>query len=430
MARTQDPGAESGVAGCPVAHWFKPGETSAHPDPFPWYKQAREQGRVFFAPSGEGDDGMYVVTRYEEITQILRDTTTYSNVYGMGENKPVPAEIVEQAGPGWTYPGDDHLTLLDPPKHTRQRKLLNPSFTPKRLAVFEDVIREKAHARIDAFADQGHCDLGPDFAYQIPNKIIAPIMGASDEAADRFVVWLEAFLRMRLTDASPEQQLQDWRDLFEQDQYNRSLLAARRAHPENDLLTDMIQATSEDGEPMLTDYEILANLMGTIGAGSGTSAIMILHTTYLLLTHPEQFAEVKADPDLIPVAIEEALRLRGTVRGIIRTTTQDTELGGVPIPKGARVYALLASANHDEEVFDEPDRYNIHRPELKQHLAFSKWTHFCIGAPLARLEGRVAIGALIERLPNLRLAPDYERDFAYENNPVVSQLKSLRVAWD
>ena len=414
--------------GCPVVDWFNPNDTGAHPDPFPWYRQLREAGRIVFLPAPGGVGGMYVVNRHKEATEILRDPVTYSNAESLGTAQPAPLAIREEAGgDDWTYPFTDTLTLNDPPKHTRLRKLLAPSFTPRRIARFESMVREIADSHVDAFVAHGAAELASEFAYKIPNLVIGRIIGAEDAMAERFVEWTEAFLRVQLTELSGDEELRCWRLLLEQDRYARALIEDRRQNPQDDLTTDMIRATSDDGEPALTAEEIVAATQSFIGAGSETSAIMMLHTMYLLLMNPEQWDEVRSDPSLVPAAVEEGLRLRGAVRGLVRVVTADTEVAGVHFPKGARVYLNMMSANHDEEVFEHPERFDIHRANRHEHLAFGKWAHFCIGAPLARLEGRVAIEVLIDRLPNLRLAP--EHGFGYDDNLVLPPVKALRVEW-
>lgn len=427
--------ATSAHEGCPVAAWFKPNETSAHPEFFEWYRRLREEGRVLYSPSGSGtyeDDGMYVVTRFDDIANVLRDPLTYSVSAGLGIKRPVPPAILDEVGrPDWNPPAVPDLSRLDPPEHTRLRKLLNTAFTPRKLAQHESMIREVANARIDGFIDRGEADLATEFSARIPNMVIGRILGADERIADeRFVVWLEAFLRLSVLERSEGEELADWHLMVEQDRYLRSLIDDRRKSPQNDLATEMLGMTNPDGTPALTDEEIVVNLLAFVGAGSGTTTTMLTNTIYLLMTHPEQMREVQGNPELAAAAIEEGLRVRSVVRGLPRTTTARTEIAGVPIPEGARVYATLASANHDEAVFDEPAQFDIHRPNRKDHLAFGKWTHFCIGAPLARLEGRVAIQTLIERLPNLRLAPDYQRDFGYADNLIVAPVRTLRAIWD
>lgn len=411
--------------GCPVAHGFNPAETSAHPDPFGWYRDVRESGRVLFMPSL----GMYVVTRADDIDEVLRQPVLFSNSDSLGTTRPVPQTVLDEAGEDWDSHVELFLTLNDPPTHTRMRKLMAPAFAPRRMAAYKDVIQEVADARIDEFEAKGKADIATAFAYRIPNKIIARITGASDEDADNFVSWTEAFLRLRFLDQPEEDSVRDWQMMVDQDRYTRSLISDRRENPAIDLATDLISVTDEGGARALTDDEVVANITGFFGAGSETSAIMILHTLYLLLTHPKQLEEVKADSSLISAAIEESLRLRGPVRGLVRVATAATEIDGVPIPEGARVYLQLASGNHDEEVFDEPDKFDIHRSMDAGHLAFGRGAHFCIGSPLARLEGRVAIEQLLHRLPNLRLAPE-QGELQYADNPVLPGLGSLLVEWD
>lgn len=420
-------------ASCPVAEWFVPGETSAHPDPFQWYSRLREAGPVVFVPSGGGAyaDGMYVVTRYEEVAEVLRDPMTFSVAAGMGISKRPPEEILARANSKDWDPRRADISRLDPPDHTRLRKMLNPAFTPRRMAIWEDSIREVANMRIDEFIASKAANLDADFASRIPNMAVGRIIGAADEVADEsFVRWLDSFLRLSVLARTEEEELPDWEALLKMDRYLRSLIEERRSQPADDLTTDMIQATTDDGAPALTDEELVVNLFAFIGAGSGTTATMIVNTMYLLLTHPQQMAAVRADKTLIPAAIEEGLRLRSVARGLPRTATKDTEIAGVPIPKGAQVYVTLSSANNDETRFDRSADFDIHRDNPRDHFGFGKWTHFCIGAPLARLEGRIAVETLTERLPSLRLAPDYENDFGYEDNLVVAPIRALRVEWD
>lgn len=425
------PGGAVAPVGCPVSGWFEPGDTSAHPDPFPWYQRLRGEGPVVFVPATAAGD-VYVLTRYKEISEVLRDPINYSNAMGLGEFPEVPRSIREEAGNDWRYPIEHTLTLTDPPQHTRLRKLTAPSFTPRRLASFEPAIREIAEARIDAIAAQGHADLAADYMYQIPNRVIARIMGAEEAAAERFVEWVEAFLLLAMTgkSLSEDEAAESWQLLLEQDRYCRALVEERRRCPANDLTTDMIQARTDDGDPVLTDDEILSNTLGFIGAGSESTAIMMTNTMYLLLTHPEEFAEVRDNPELIPIAFEEALRLLGPVRGLIRVAKTEMELGGVRIPKGARLYLSVMSANHDERMFEQPEKFDLHRRDNREHLGFGRWAHFCVGAPLARLEGRIAIETLISRLPNLRLAAGAAEAYGFHDNFITPPVKPLGVEWD
>lgn len=415
-------------SGCPVADWFNPVETSAHSDPFPWYAKARKAGSVFYAPSVD----MYVASRYEEVTEVLRDAITYSNADGLGPKmpgpeRPLPPDLVEEMGDEWDTGMSNALTVLDPPRQTRIRKLVGPLFTPRSMRQYEGLIRDVANRRIDQFEQAGHADLAQEFAYKIPNQIIGRILGMPEDAADKFVEWLEAYLDI-FTGVSGEDATRAWRLLFEQHQFTREFIEQRRANPTDDLVSHMIRAKADDGSQTLTDEEILGNAIGFIGAGSETSSILMVHAVYLLLTHPEQWRAVKTDPDLIPVALEETLRLRGPARGVVRIVTKEVTLGGVDLPKGSKLYLNLVSASNDEGVFDRPEEFNIHRSDLDKHLGFGKWAHFCIGAPLARLEGRVALECLIERLPDMDLAPD-QGALNYGDSTLTPPVEALRVEW-
>jgi cytochrome P450 len=202
----------------------------------------------------------------------------------------------------------------------------------------------------------------------------------------------------------------------------------RRANPRGDLTSDLVHARSDDGEPSMSTSEVISVISGVVAAGSDTTSILLAYAVWLLLTHPETWEAVKADPARVPRVVEETLRVRNPVRGLRRVSTRPTTLGGVDIPEGATLYVHVGSANRDESVFDDPDAFDVSRPNLSEHVGFGKWTHFCLGAPLARLEARVALECLIERVPGMRLAPGEEK-LEYNVNAVVPGVRHLNVVW-
>ena len=244
---TETSGLGEPSARCPVADWFDPNQTAAHTDPFPWYHRLRQEGPVVFMPSV----GMYAVTRHEEILEILRDTATFSNAEGLGEFRPLPPAIREQVGEDWSFPdvAAAGLTVMDPPRHTRLRKIVAPALTPRRMAVHEPAIREIAHSMIDEFVDQGHADLASQLAYRLPSRVIGRIIGAEDETSDRFVDWVDAFFRLRLIDMSEADEIRCWRLLLEYERFCRGLIDDRRQHPQDDLTTDLIYARANAAPP-------------------------------------------------------------------------------------------------------------------------------------------------------------------------------------
>jgi cytochrome P450 len=259
--------------------------------------------------------------------------------------------------------------------------------------------------------------------------VIGGVLGIPPERTAGFRDWAEDFFRLSgATDVPEEEAAVRWRRMYGWDQFIRGFVAERRAEPQNDLTSDMIQAQTDDGQPAFTDDELIANILGIVAAGADTTTILITHLVYLLSGHPEQWEELKADRSLIPKAVEETMRLLGPVRGLRRTTTTDVELGGVRIPKGETLYLHVASASRDAEVFEDPERFDIHRANATKHLGFGIWTHFCIGAPLARLEARLAIAVLADRIPDMRLV-DGDAGLEYTDNMVLPSPLGLEVAW-
>ena len=230
-------------------------------------------------------------------------------------------------------------------------------------------------------------------------------------------------------DDTPEERLERWRRTADFDRYIRAFVEERRANPQDDLTSSLVHATSDDGDPSLSTFEVICVLAGIVAAGSDTTSVLLCEAVYQLLTHPDTWERVKADRSLIPRAIEETLRLRNPVRGLRRVAKCPIEIGGARISEGAAMYVHVGSANHDKTIFDRPDEFDIDRSNLTEHVAFGKWTHFCLGAPLARLEARVALECLIDRLPDMRLAERERGGLEYIPNAILPGVRHLDIAW-
>jgi cytochrome P450 len=341
----------------------------------------------------------------------------------------MPPVIREEAGDDYVFPLTSQLAITDPPQHTRIRKLIQPAWTPRALEAFEPDIRKIADGLLDQFVADGRADIKNAFASPIPPLVIARLVGAPPEMAQQFMKWIPSFFMLSGTSSLPEEEsIAAWQDVLAVERYTRKLIAEHRAEPRDDLTTEMIEARGEDGEPALTDQEIMGNLLGFIGAGSDTTALLIAHTLYFLLQRPDDWERVKSDPVMLKKAIEETLRFKGSTVSIKRTTTRPTTLAGVEIPEGAHLWVNLSAADRDEKVFERPDEFDIDRSDVAAHLGLGKWTHFCLGGPLARIETRIALECVIERLPDLRLAPD-QGPLEYSLNMVIPEIERLEVEW-
>jgi cytochrome P450 len=293
----------------------------------------------------------------------------------------------------------------DPPDHTRLRRLVSAGFTARRIDRLEPRITEIAEELLDQLAGQTDVDLIDRYAFALPVQVIGELLGVPAEDRNAFRGWSNAIVEGSLSgDRARAQHLQA--SLRELAIYIRGLVAKKRETPGDDLISALLAV--RDSDDRLSEDELVSMVYLMLVAGHETTMNLIGTGVYLLLTHPEQRRRLYEDPTLLPNAIEEFLRYEGPVRMTsYRITTEEVELAGVEIPAGSPVLISLLSANRDERRFDEADRLDLARRDTG-HLAFGHGVHFCLGAALARLEGRIAIGLLLRRFPDLRLrvAPD------------------------
>jgi cytochrome P450 len=414
--------------GCPVIAGFEPLEPAATDEQLiAGWARARREAPVFYVP----DHGWWCVSTIELIEEVLRRPEDFSSRLNAAPAMPVPEEMREELPEGWPiYP---NMGCVDPPEHTRLRKLVQPSFSGGAATKRIPQIRTIAHELIDAFIGDGRVDLATQYTRMIPVNVIAPIWGMPKEDGLKLYAWAHQAMLMVINPAlTPEMVLQLARDQAEFDRYVRAAIAERRADPrgEDDLLSSLIAATGDDaGESRLTDSELVALVVGVISAGTETTATALAHAIHALLSERELWEEAVADRQLIENIVEETLRARPPVRSINRITNHETELGGVTIPADTIVHMPFLSAGRDEAVFADVDRFDPHRVNAKHHISFGKWTHFCPGAALARVEIRTGLECLMDRIPGLRLAPDCRLNHVASVG-VPPLIDGLRVEWD
>jgi cytochrome P450 len=392
--------------GCPVFPAFNPLTPHHEVDPWPILAQARKEQPVFYSP----DIDMWVVTRYEDIRQMLRDTETFSNEGANRMRTPVPENVTVPEGCPFPAVGDS-IANLDPPRHDDVRKLMQYAFTPRRINEFRPQIKAIAERLIDAFAGRDEVDLVPAYSNPLPIQGVALVLGFAPEVgAEKFRPWTDAFLELMASPGLPPDRAESaWRELIDFYQALKDHVEDRRAQPQNDLISDFLHHPhSKDGDRRLTTDEIIFNTIALVVGGTDTTATLISHMVMALQEDGDvsRWERVVAEPELIPKVVDETLRYFGPVRGLNRVDKRDTELGGVKIPKGATIFWMGASANRDESAFAAPDEFDPLRKDLSNHLGFGALKHFCIGAPLARLEAQVALECLIERVPQLRIVDD------------------------
>lgn len=400
---------------------FDPLDPVQRADPYPTYALLRRERPVFYAPQYD----LWVVTRYEDVLRVLKEDETFSSRIALHSTPHEPApEVGRVLDQGW--PEMPIIVESDPPLHTRIRRPISRAFTPRRIAEMEPRIRALAQALLDAFAGEGEADVVDRFAWPLPLRVIGELVGVPEED----LPWLHArsrdWLATYQATAPLEEQIAQARGFVEFQRYFVSLVEERARAPRDDLTSALIQAVAEDEEPIGL-VELAGVPLDLIVAGHVTVTRAIGSALVLLLDAPEELERLREDPALWPGAIEEILRLESPAQGLFRQTTRDVELGGVRLPAGARLMVHFGSANRDETVFEDPDRFDPSR-DRNLHLAFGRGIHVCIGAPLARLELQIALPMLVDRLRGLRRADD--EPLAYDPVFFARGLASLRVRWD
>jgi len=391
-------------------------------DPFPVLEIARREAPVFFAK----DYGFWGITRYDDIDRALSDWETFSNA--SLAYVPVPDQYKDRVPEGFFATGA--LISQDPPRHTSRRKLINRGFGRSQMARLEAPIKDIAHALIDSFIDRGHCDLMTQYCYEVSLRSIVLLLGMPDDDLPLLRQLVDdqgAVVSDTIKPMSTEERLERWERIVTARDYLRGVTERRRAEPGEDLISLMVTATDQHGEHVLTPDEVVTHLTELLFAGTDTTANLMGAMVQMFERDPDQLERVKADPGLWPSAVEEGLRRRGGTNGIFRITTREVEVAGVTIPAGAVVWLGISSAGRDEAHFDNASAFDVCRADAADHLSFGKGRHFCMGAPLTRLEAPIGMAALYERIPDLRIAPGE----TYEYDPVMIAviLKHLNVEW-
>ncbi|HEX9070076.1 MAG TPA: cytochrome P450 [Ktedonobacterales bacterium] len=378
---------------------FDPFLPEIHANPYPFYAQLREHDPLHWGmPFLATQPGAWYVSRYEDVVRILKDPAFVKNQRTSSPTEtpaPVPREIQFYAEMA------RHAILLnDPPDHTRLRKLVSQAFTPRTVERMRAPITASAQALLDAAAAQGEVELLADFAFPLTLQVIAAMIGVPDDRRDLLSRWSRVLIRTLDLAPSLDDFLAANQVAYEAFDFFHDLLAARRAHPADDLLSHLIAA--HDHEDRLSEDELIVMCSLLLVAGFDTTVNLIGNGALALLQHPDQLALLREHPELLPSAIEELLRYEPSTQKALRYAATERELHGKRIGAGQAVIALLAAANRDPAVFPEPDRLDITRAE-NRHLGFGTGIHICLGAPLARLEGQIAISMLLRRFPRLAL---------------------------
>jgi len=373
-----------------VSELYDPYSHELHDDPYPVYRTLRDEHPLYYCEAR----GVWVLSRFDDVWDAVHDPATFCSGQGvfpgMGEYNP------DQMLPV--------MIMMDPPRHTQLRSLVNRAFTRRRIADREEAIRGIARDLVEALADAGGGDLVEDLAKPLPTIVIADLLGVPREDRKAFRHWSDQLVQDNPDDpAAATRAMEGGASLIA---YFADLIAERRRSPRDDLLTALI--TAEIDEKGLSEDELFGMCVLLLVAGNETTTNLVSNSAVLFAQHPEQWRAIAADVSLLPGAIEECLRFDSPVQALARTLTRTVEIHGQTMEEGEKVLLVYGSANRDEREFSEPDDFDIERTVDRQ-LAFGHGIHFCLGAPLARLEAQIAYSELLRRSPEWTVTGDPER---------------------
>jgi cytochrome P450 len=382
-------------------------------DPYPTLSALRQSGPVRRTDVRMGLP-VWVVARYDDVLAALSDPRLSNDPHhASGLTEVLRGDFLSRSMIG-----------TDPPEHTRLRRLVSKAFTARRVEGLRPRVQEITDALLDRITPRGRAELIGEFALPLPITVIGELLGVPEADRDRFRAWTDEMLDRPFDPRSDMARVTAAREQMYG--YLTDLVAAKRARPADDLLTALIE-TSDEGE-RLAEHELLAMIFLLLIAGYVTTVSLVGNGTLALLRHPDQLDRLRADPSLVPQAVEELLRFDGPVNpGLTRFAMEDVEIGGVRIPRGDVVLLAIAAADRDPARFSDPDRLDVGAVD-PGHLAFGHGMHYCLGAPLARLEGQVAFTALLARLPDLALAAR-EDELRWTGGGVLRGLRELPVTF-
>lgn len=396
--------------------------------PYEFYQTLQEQAPVYQLP----DTNIFMVTRHVDVKQLLKDTDTFSNNFNDLLKGPEPApEVTAIYAKAW-QPMDTMITA-DPPRHKTYRTLVNRVFTAKRVNAMEEYMKTIVHELIDSFIDRGECDFVREFTTPLPVYVIADQLGVPRKDLEDFKRWSDSFARRLSQLATPEEQLEDAENIVAFQFYFADMIAQRRESPCDDMISDLVVKEIEDpdnGEVRPLNMAELQNLLQQLMvAGNETTTSAITGGLVSLIQNPEQMKALQEDPDKIPNAVEEILRMESPSAGMWRVVKKDCEIHGVKVPKDSLLMLRYHAANRDRELFEHPNDIDVARGNAGDHIAFGQGIHFCPGAMLARKEMNVAFTALLSRLDNIQLVEE-KSDLTYWPNIVLRGMKDVYISFD
>jgi len=382
---------------------YRPFDIAVAADPYPYYEELREVAPVHHLDQ----DGVWVISRYDDVVAVLRDPLTFSSALGLGDVFMGRARIPGRRPPSFLtdFAGLRVLIASDPPDHTRLRRLVSKAFTPREIAALEPRIRALADSMVDDLLRAGdEADLVAQLAYPLPVIVIAELLGIPGDRRDDFKRWSDDLVGGLSGTWDPTRLQASGVEMFS---YFAEVVAERKREPGHDLISLLATRAVED-DTALEPMEILMFCVLLLVAGNETTTNLIGNGAQALFEHPGEGARLHHHPELMAVAVEEALRYDAPVQSLPRGTTRQAEVGGVQIPAGAHVLVLFGSANRDGRRYPDADVFRVDRNPA-DHMAFGAGIHHCLGAPLARLEARVVGETMVRRLRALEPTGEAQR---------------------
>jgi cytochrome P450 len=394
--------AQPSAAGCPhLGAAYDPLSPDELRDPYPSFELLRREAPVVYSER----NGLWTVARQEDVLAVLRDHEHFSNASALPWFDP-PEEIRDRVP---EFPWVRSVLLLDDPEHRPERKVLQAPFTPRNVNNRADAIRALANHLLDPFEAAGTIEFVKDFSYPLSLGVLAQILAIPQERFDLLERGVEAAFLMRGSGLTHDQTVEAslvFADLYD---YILELIAEREREPGDDYISIMVSARREDGSPE-DPQQMIKRVWALIGAGFETTANQLANGFRTLLCHRDQWELLLEDRSYVDTAVEEMLRYSSLMKRLLRTAVKDVVVGGVTIPAGAQVALLVGSANRDADGYaDDPDVFDITR--RRDHLTFGKWMHFCVGAPLARLELKIVLEVMLDRFPDAGVVPGQHPDW-------------------
>ncbi|MFG2005241.1 cytochrome P450 [Spirillospora sp. NPDC048911] len=391
-------------------------------DPYPFLRHLRHDKPVFWSDHLQ----MWVLTRYDDVRGAYRDHETFSSVGSLTISRTLTEDVKETLGEHRSFL-DDFAANVDPPKHTRMRRAISRAFTPRAVARLGDDFRTKVDAVLDQVIPRGQADFVAEIAHLPSARLAAVFIGVPPEDEEQVKHWVYSWFQLFLSPQPEERQRELAQDFLKYLDYVDRLVTERRAEPRADFVSLMAELI-DTGPEGLSHREVVETISALLLGGNDTVPNGVSNAVYRLMRERGAWEEIVADPGLVPGMIEESFRIDGASLGSFRTTTTPVGLHGETIPEGVQVLLHADSAAHDETVFPDPERFDIRRPNARDHLVFGYGVHHCVGAALSRLKMEIAFQQLITRMPSLRLAPGARP--AYRRSLVGRGLAALPVEWD